>query len=133
MNRLLGEGRTMENKAGGSELPGTCVGRIHPGPGCCLFLLSGSGHCEEASSLPTLPSWYDCFASHLRAVVSGSHGLNTVHPRAIVNPHSCLLLLSYTCQNNEKPAHTIICCLGFCDPQFEKHGTGIFCFSLSSS
>lgn len=92
----------MENKAGGSELPGTCVGRIHPGPGRCLFLLSGSGHCEEASSLPTLPSWYDCFASHLRAVVSGSHGLNTVHPRAIVNPHSCLLLLSYTCQNNEK-------------------------------
>lgn len=45
----------MEKKAGGSGLLGAGTGRVHPDPGCFLFLLCGSGLYEVVSSLPTLP------------------------------------------------------------------------------
>lgn len=64
--------------------------------------------------------------------MSGSHGLNTA-PVGHSKSFFLSAALSCACHNREKAAQTIICWFGFGDPRLEKHGTGIFCFALSSS
>lgn len=131
VNRLLGDARTMEQRAGGSELLGAGIGRLNPGPGCFSLLLSGSGHSEVASSLPTPPLMMCllCYIPQSSSVGEPctEHCIPVGHRKSSFLSAAPVLL-----SHNEKPAQTIICCLGFCNPQFEKQGTGIFCFSLSS-